>query len=161
MDGNGQMNKKTLQQQYRKLLGDLDRITGTPDVSKSLTVAVFSKERVKIFLIAYTRSKEISILVEVTPTAPIHSEDSNSANDEDKGLNGYLRQVLDNQITLLNYLGKLNDEGFTLGVIGEEGIWYASKVLETDPTEGISQLITPPGNTGVKKSNETIIIKEF
>ena len=142
------MNNKTLQQQYRKLLGDLDRITGTPDVSKSLTVAVFSTERVKIFLIACTKRKEITILVEVTPTTSIHSEGSNSANDKDKGLNGYLRQVLDNQITLLKYLTKLNDKGFTLGVIGEEGIWYASKVLEKDPTEGICQLITPPGYHG-------------
>lgn len=58
--------------------------------------------------------------------------------------NNGLRQVLEYQIHYLQYLINLQDERFDLWFISEEGIWFGTKLLESEPTEELSKLLIPP-----------------
>ncbi|MHA2296435.1 MAG: hypothetical protein ACXAEU_00490 [Candidatus Hodarchaeales archaeon] len=48
---------------------------------------------------------------------------------------------------------RLHDNSSALGVIKEEGTWFATKNLETEPAEGLCELLLPRRLRGSNKSS--------
>ena len=69
-----------------------------------------------------------------------------------------LREVLTEQITHLEYLLKLSDFGFRLGIIAEEAFWIAWIPLEEPPSRELFAILTLPidaGNAITANGNST------
>ncbi len=123
------MEKIELGQSYKKLLNDLQDLYSTIDVPDELSIVVYSSEWVKIYLVGITLDKQISLQVEV------------SYSDFLKIYDNQLHLALENQIRYLQYLLLLHANGFTLDIVIEEGIWFAIKILKSEPTEELRKLL--------------------
>ena len=70
-------------------------------------------------------------------------------------------KVLANQvIEHLRYMTLLQDEGFTLDLIGQECLWTASRDLRESPHQEFFELLSPPSNC-VPWSAESSVISPF
>ena len=123
------MEKYELGQSYKKLLNDLQDLYSTIDVPDELSIIVYSSEWVKIYLVGITLDKQISLQVEV------------SYSDFSKINDNQLHLALENQIRYLQYLLLLYANGFTLDIVIEEGIWFAIKILKSEPTEELRKIL--------------------
>ncbi|MHA1444523.1 MAG: hypothetical protein ACTSR4_07215 [Candidatus Hodarchaeales archaeon] len=123
------MEKYELGQSYKKLLNDLQDLYSTIDAPDELSIIVYSSEWVKIYLVGIALDKQISLQVEVSYSG------FSKINDDQ------LHLALENQIRYLQYLLILNDNGFTLDIVIEEGIWFAIKELKSEPTEELRSLL--------------------
>ncbi|MHA2156632.1 MAG: hypothetical protein ACXABU_14915 [Candidatus Hodarchaeales archaeon] len=128
------MTTLSLKKHYQRLLNDLDEYITESVASDELSKKIISTEYVRIYLTGNLTSKQISVYVEVFPAVNILQTNQNDN----------LIQILKTQIMYMEYLLNLSDKGFTFGFIREEGIWYGTKNLETEPTEELCKIITPP-----------------
>ncbi|MHA1924800.1 MAG: hypothetical protein ACXABV_02000 [Candidatus Thorarchaeota archaeon] len=70
-------------------------------------------------------------------------------------------RVLANQvIEHLRYMTHLQDEGFTLDLIGQECLWTASRELQESPRQEFFKLLSPPSKC-VPWSVESSVISPF
>jgi hypothetical protein len=70
-------------------------------------------------------------------------------------------KVLANQvIEHLSYMTLLQDEGFTLDLIGQECLWTASRDLKESPHQEFFELLSPPSKC-VPWSAESSVISPF
>ena len=131
----------SLKEHYRCLVRDLKANSYTSDDSHEILQNVFTSNEIKIFLIGDIQHKRILIQVEMIPTAHIPLEKFNAGLEEKQP--EIKSDILERQIFLLEYLKILNEKGFTLNLVGEECIWYATNVLETEPTDELCELLNP------------------
>lgn len=123
------MNRKELDQHYHSLLTDLEEISSSNDnIPEEKSIIVFTSEWVKIFLVGNVVNQQISLQVEVYSGF--------SQIDENK-----LHLALRKYIKMLQYLLRLNANGFTLDIVVEEGIWLAIKNLKSEPSEELQNLL--------------------
>ncbi|PWI48299.1 hypothetical protein CEE45_07535 [Candidatus Heimdallarchaeota archaeon B3_Heim] len=122
--------------QYQKLLSTLLDVKSDKNLTNELLSEVYVSEWVKMFLSGNIMSKEIEIQIEI----PIpFSSFQKTENNYDIGF------LLKIQIKLLEYLLRLHtDHDFSLDIIKEEGIWYGTKKLESEPTEELINQLMPP-----------------
>lgn len=147
---------KSLKDHYKNLLRDLKEKSSISNDSDEILHNFFTSKGIKIFLIGEIQNERILIQVEVIPTAYITLEKFNDGLEERQP--EIKSDVLEQQISMLENLRILNEKGFTLNLVGEECIWYATKALETEPTEELCEslnLLLKWALTGLKvKSNE-------
>ncbi|MFW9992893.1 MAG: hypothetical protein ACFFD4_12690 [Candidatus Odinarchaeota archaeon] len=142
-----------VKQHYQDLLNDLGQVNTMANVPEEITRAITATEWIRIFLNGDVKTKQISMYIEISyPRSLRAGNNRNTGNSSNSGKNNHLRKILENQIVHLEYLIKLHDEGFALGFIGEEGTWFATKVLETEPSVELFDLVDPliPVSTGSK-----------
>jgi len=123
------MKKTVLNQHYQNLLNDLEEISSTNSSPDELSITVYTSEWIKFYLVGNIQTKQISLHIEVVYSGFSQIDDSK------------LHLALENQIRYLQYLLVLYDNGFTLGIIVEEGIWFAIKNLKSKPTEELENLL--------------------
>lgn len=128
---------------FKKMKDELKQSKNESENSNELSYLILSTDWVRIYLSGNFNNKEVIIQVDVSPNSDTIKNIANSdfsRTDEEK----MLRKILDNHILYLNYLTKLLDQGFSIGFIREEGIWYGTKILVTEPNEDSFNLINPP-----------------
>ncbi len=77
--------------------------------------------------------------MEITP--PILELDT----DYEKRFNGVTsRSILDGIIVHLEYLRTLNDKGFKLELVGQDGLWAAYHDIDKDPSDELFECLVPP-----------------
>lgn len=101
-----------------------DNLTNlTDDVSEMLTATVFRR----IFAVYDNDIKKTSIMVEIN---------TNILNtDKEKVDQSFLANILQNMIKIFSYILELQQKGFLLDILPEEGIWYASILLQSSNVE--------------------------
>ncbi len=123
------MNKKEFNQHYQNLQYDLEKISSTIDVPDEISRIVFTSDWVKIYFVGNDLTKQISLQVEVAYSRFSQIDDNK------------LHLALENQIRYLQYLQRLDANGFTLDIVVEERIWFAIKILKSEPTEELRNLL--------------------
>ncbi|MFX0212240.1 MAG: hypothetical protein ACFFDT_40075 [Candidatus Hodarchaeota archaeon] len=131
----------SLKEHYKNLLRDLKANSSTSNDSEEIIRNFFTSKGIKIYLIGNIQNKRILIQVEVIPTAYFTLDKFNEDLEEEQP--EIKSDILEHQISLLVHLSTLNEKGFTLNLFGEEYIWYATKVLETEPKEELCELLNP------------------
>ncbi|MFX1507818.1 MAG: hypothetical protein ACFFDC_17150 [Promethearchaeota archaeon] len=143
----------SLKEHYRNLVRDLKVNSSASDDLHEILRNVFTSNEIRIFLIGDIQHKRILIQVEMIPTAHITLEKFNSGLEKQPEIKS---DILEHQIFLLEYLKILNEKGFTLNLVGEECIWYATNVLETEPTDELCELLNPLLKWAVDKWEDKI-----
>ena len=136
------MKIKELNQQYQILLNDLEEISSTNGSPDELSITVYTSEWIKFYFVGNILTKQISLQIEVAYSGFSQIDDNK------------LHLALENQIRYLQYLLVLYDNGFTLDIVVEEGIWFAIKNLESEPTEELENLLFH-FQEGAKSKNKT------
>ena len=140
----GLFDLNSMKEHYQSLLRELKAISSTSNESDEILRNIFTSKGLKIFLIGDIQNERILVQVEVFPTAYTSPENFEYTFCERQSeIKHPLRSLLEHQISNLFYLRTLNDKGFTLSLVGEECIWYATKVLETEPPEELFELLNP------------------
>ncbi|MFX0123107.1 MAG: hypothetical protein ACFFAE_05675 [Candidatus Hodarchaeota archaeon] len=139
------MNPEILAKYYQILTEDLKRVSQCSNTTEDLCRLIYSSECLRVFLIGNVKSQKISIEVELSlPFSLLYNTDGYSCNSKEIERCVNLRKIMEQQISNLSYLMKLNDIGFSLGIIKEEGcLWVAEKILETEPTDMLCKVVFP------------------
>ncbi|UCG02686.1 MAG: hypothetical protein JSW11_01585 [Candidatus Heimdallarchaeota archaeon] len=139
------MNSENLTKYYHTLTKDLKRISQSSNRAEELCRMIYSSECLRIFLIGNVKTQKITIEVELSlPSSLLYDTDDNP-NESKKIANCVnLREIMEQQISNLYYLMNLNDIGFSLDIIKEEGcLWVAEKTLETEPNDLLCKMVFP------------------
>lgn len=96
---------------------------------------------VKIMVIRYQMAPQISMLeIEVSlphcniePTSPAKAAEQEEA-----------RSFIDNNLAHLKYLLRLQEVGFSLGILSAEGIWSAILKIKDEPSLELFNSLLPP-----------------
>jgi hypothetical protein len=70
------------------------------------------------------------------------------------------KKLANQVIEHLHYMTHLQDEGFTLDLIGQECLWTASRDLKESPRQEFFELLSPPSKC-VPWSAESSVISQF
>ncbi|MHA2247815.1 MAG: hypothetical protein ACXADY_22905 [Candidatus Hodarchaeales archaeon] len=124
------MDGKTLRQHFYNFKADLTHLRSKSGIPDELTKVVFCSEWLRISLIGNISTEQISIQVEVLNTG-IPTPSNHHLNKSETKLN----RVLETHIHHLQYLLYLVDKDFTLDILLEEGIWFAFKILPSEPSQ--------------------------
>lgn len=101
------------------------------------------------------------VSIEVELSLPAQSTKVSSSVREKGDLKEADTKVLANQvIEHLRYMTLLQDEGFTLELIGQECLWTASRDFQESPRQEFFQLLSPPSEC-VPWSAESSVISPF
>ncbi|MFX1330536.1 MAG: hypothetical protein ACFE9W_03195 [Promethearchaeota archaeon] len=101
------------------------------------------------------------VSIEVELSLPARSTKASSGIREKGDLKEADTKVLADQvIEHLRYMTLLQDEGFTLELIGQECLWTASRDLQESPRQEFFELLTPPSEC-VPWSAENSVISPF
>lgn len=130
------MNNLNLNQQYQKLLVELGRLKTHQNETEEISWKFYSSEWITMYLLGNMNEKTISIQVEMTYSGTPEIETTTKKD--------HLKQALLNQISTLEYLRELSDNGFTLGFLVKETIWFATMRLNSEPNKELCDLIHPP-----------------
>ena len=139
------MNPKNLSKYYHTLTKDLKRMSQSSNKAEELCKMIYSSECLRIFLIGNIKNQKITIEIELSlPSSLLYDTDVDPNNNEEIGKYGSLRQIMEQQISNLYYLMNLNDIGFSLSIIKEEGcLWVAERTLETEPDDMLCKMVFP------------------
>jgi hypothetical protein len=130
------MTPTELLQQYQRIVAEpINR-----DLEESVTI-LCKTDWVKIMIIRDAQLPETCYLeVEISlPPCVIEL----AANNED-AQTGLARKFIEDTISHLEYLIKLEEAGLILGILSAEGIWSASLVIRECPDEKIFEVLIPP-----------------
>ncbi|MHA1940418.1 MAG: hypothetical protein ACXACP_09405 [Candidatus Hodarchaeales archaeon] len=129
----------SIKDEYQKLVSTLFDLKSDEDITDEIFAEVFVSEWIKIYLSGNVESREVEIHIEIlTPTVPPQESIISEKNRN-------MSFLLTTQIEYLEYLLRLHkDNGFKLEIIKEEGIWFGTKKLETEPREKFISQIMPP-----------------
>ena len=112
-------------------------------MTNDLYSEVYTSEWVKIFLSGNIDSNEVEIQIEIL--VPILSPQELKSGISKDYKERKMSFLLSTQIEPLEYLLDLHKNNeFKLDIIKEEGIWFGTKKLETEPTEKLLSCIMPP-----------------
>ncbi|MFW9889641.1 MAG: hypothetical protein ACFFER_15740 [Candidatus Thorarchaeota archaeon] len=126
---------------------------------ESVTILCQS-EWVRILVIQHQDPANL-VSIEVELSLPARSTKVSSGTREKGDLKEADTKVLANQvIEHIRYMTLLQDEGFTLELIGQECLWTASRDLQEPPRQDFFQLLTPPSEC-VPWSAESSVISPF
>ena len=101
------------------------------------------------------------VSIEVELSLPARSTKVSSGIREKDDLKEADTKVLADQvIEHLRYMTLLQDEGFTLELIGQECLWTASRDLQESPRQEFFELLSPPSEC-VPWSAESSVISPF
>ena len=101
------------------------------------------------------------VSIEVELSLPARSTKVSSGIRQKDDLKEADTKVLAEQvIEHLRYMTLLQDEGFTLELIGQECLWTASRDLQESPRQDLFELLTPPSEC-VPWSAESSVISPF
>ena len=96
---------------------------------------------VKILVIRYEMAPKIcTIEIEVSPPNCFIEPTYPPPKQMKEQAHGYVERTIEH----LNYLLRLQDAGFSLGVISTEGIWSAILKIKRTPDQDLFQTILPP-----------------
>ncbi|MFW9958326.1 MAG: hypothetical protein ACFFCT_09645 [Candidatus Odinarchaeota archaeon] len=125
-----------LLQRYRGIISE--PIKG--DLDESITL-LYKTDWVKIMIVRDAQSSEpCSIEIEIT-LPPCIIEPSTDDADSQKGV---ARKFIEDTISHLEYLLRLEEAGLILGIISVEGIWSASLLVCNSPDETFFEVLIPP-----------------
>ncbi|MHA1978032.1 MAG: hypothetical protein ACW98F_05005 [Candidatus Hodarchaeales archaeon] len=134
---------KNFKKQYQKLLSSLNEARSDENLSYELSSEVYVSEWINIFLSGNIVSKEVEIQIEIL--IPILSTQESNSVISKRPEDSQMGFILTTQIKHLEYLLGLHKENeFELDIIKEEGIWFGTKKLKTEPTEKLISRIMPP-----------------
>jgi hypothetical protein len=138
------MNYSDLVKAYEQFVADDGPIVPRDTFEK--VELVFETEWVQILLVRKIPSDaEVKLVVEVSfPTWTQTYSLTTNATDPERDHTNVLRSVLHELILHTEYLLKLSEAGFRLGVIVEEGFWTAWAPLTTSPSVQLFSAISPP-----------------
>jgi hypothetical protein len=103
------------------------------DTEESITV-LWQNDWVRI-LTVYDSESTDNWRIEVEVSLPSHS-DPQSRKD--------VRNFVQNLISHLEYLLRLDNGGFTLSVMSRDGLWTAYKVIDDIPPDHLFKVLIPP-----------------
>jgi hypothetical protein len=99
------------------------------------SISVLHKTKwVEILLVRKASTLDL-IFIEVDISMPVVSPFANSVD---------FASLPEAMITHMNYLQILMESGFALQVVGEEGLWVATKQFEGVPESDVIKLLVPP-----------------
>ncbi|MDH4212978.1 MAG: hypothetical protein OEV85_03575 [Candidatus Thorarchaeota archaeon] len=125
-----------LLQRYRRIVSE--PIKGDLDESIAL---LYKTDWVKIMIVRDAQSSEpCSIEIEIT-LPPCIIEPSTDDADSQKEI---ARKFIEDTISHLEYLLRLEEAGLILGIISTEGIWCASLFVCNSPDETFFEVLIPP-----------------
>ncbi|MHA2157102.1 MAG: hypothetical protein ACXABU_17300 [Candidatus Hodarchaeales archaeon] len=128
------MDGKILRQHFYNFKADLTHLRSKSGIPDELTEVVFCSEWLRISLTGNISTEQISIQVEVLNTG-IPTPSNHHLNKSETKLN----TALETHIRHLQYLLYLFDKGFSLDILLEEGIWFALKILPSEPSQQIME----------------------
>ena len=133
------MKTKDLKTEYRKFVATLKDVKLGTSITYDLISEVYVSEWAKIYLIGNVESEEVEIQVELS--IPISSQEESNSSKVKCDMGFFLRA----QIEQLEFLLRLHVENkFKIDLIREEGIWYGTKKLLTEPTDELISQLMPP-----------------
>ena len=125
-------------------------------------VILCQSEWIRILVIQFQDSANL-VSIEVEFSLPARSETVSSGVRENSDLEKAEHETkkLANQvIEHLRYMTLLQDEGFSLDLIGQECLWTASRDLQESPSQEFFELLNPPSKC-VPWSAESSVISPF
>jgi hypothetical protein len=141
---NQTMNYSDLVKAYEQFVADDNPIV--PGDTSEKVELVYETEWVQILLVRKIPSDaEVKLVVEVSfPTWMETFSLTSNATEAERDHTNILRPVLHELILHIEYLLKLSEAGFRLGVIVEEGFWTAWTPLTASPSVQLFSAISPP-----------------
>ncbi|MFX1299353.1 MAG: hypothetical protein ACFFAL_00865 [Promethearchaeota archaeon] len=137
--------------EYRDLLNAYYQLLAVPkdqvleDERSNLVVLLYETESLRILMIRSSED-EYPVRLETEVTFPLQVPDLNSIQDinQDPIQDRVLKPLLEDMKVHLEYLCTLTNAGFRLEIMGEEGVWIASYLLNKPPTRELYSLLKPP-----------------
>ena len=100
-----------------------------------------STDWVKIMVVRDQESPEICI-IEVEISLPPCTIDPSTCTEALH--NGTARKFIEDTISHLEYLLRLEEAGLVIGILSVEGIWSASLMAQENPDERLFEVLIPP-----------------
>ena len=109
-------------------------------IDESVSV-LYSTDWVKIMVVRDQESPEICFIeVEISlPPCTIDPSTNTAAHQ-----NGTAREFIEDTISHLKYLLRLESAGLVIGILSAEGIWSASLRAQENPDERLFEALIPP-----------------
>lgn len=150
-----------LMQRYEHLIGTPSKEMRFNENGESVAILCQS-DWVRILVIQYQDPADlVSIEVELSlPTRSIKVQSGESGSDASKEPPPDTRMLAEQVMEHLRYMTHLQDEGFTLDVIGQECLWTASKDFQEPPSRETFELLSPPSKC-VPWNAESSVISPF
>ena len=128
-----------LLQLYRDIISE--PVVSSTCISGECVSKLLETAWVKIMVIRYQVAPQISTIeIEVSLPNCIIEPTSPSKNDEQEEA----RTFIDANVNHLKYLLRLQEAGFSLGILSAEGIWSAILKTEGDPSLELFKSLLPP-----------------
>ena len=109
-------------------------------IDESVSV-LYSTDWVKIMVVRDPESPE-SCFIEVEISLPPCTIDPSTCTEALH--NGTARKFIEDTISHLKYLLRLEEEGFVIGILSAEGIWSALLTAQENPDERLFEVLIPP-----------------
>lgn len=126
-----------------KLLQQFQRMIAAPirdDFGESVSL-LHTTDWVKIMVVRDPQSPEVCFIEVEISLPPCIIDPSTNRSDFH---NGAAREYIQDTISHLEYLLRLDEAGLLIGILSAEGIWSASLAVREHPDERLFETLIPP-----------------